>query len=83
MVAVIPYPIMIRRISSSRSPTQIENMPKAGMKLEKGIGRGRERKAASKVIARPQRICEARELVTGCLIVASFEVILENLTATL
>ncbi len=43
-------------MSSSNNPRQIKNILKAGIKLEKGMGRGKDRKADDKIIEIPQMI---------------------------
>ena len=54
-------------MSSSRSPTQMKKMLRAGMKLEKGMGSGSERKAEERTIERPQNMCDNLVLMIGCL----------------
>ena len=58
-------------------------MLKAGIKFEKGIGRGSDRKAEDKIIANPQMIWEPLVLVSGCLKAEIFEVKALNFRAAL
>ncbi len=76
-------PHITRIKSSSKSPTQIKNILRAGIKFENGIGRGRDKKPAVMIIDMPQMIWLARLCTTGCLKVDIFEVKLLNLTAAL
>lgn len=82
-VRVIPNPIIIKMMSSSRSPIQIKNMLNAGTRLENGIGRGSDKNAADNTIANPQSMWDALDAVIGCLKVEIFEVKLLKRTAAL
>ncbi len=81
MVSVIPCPIRMRTTSSSSNPTQMRKILSAGMRFERGIGNGSERKAAEITIANPQKKWEKREFVMGCLKAESFDVKDENFKA--
>ena len=61
----IPKPIVIRNKSCSKRPMQIRAMLRAGTKLDKGMGSGKHRKAAARVIPVPQKIWPSLELLTG------------------
>jgi hypothetical protein len=71
----------MRIMSSSNKPTHMRKMLRAGMRFERGIGKGRDRKAAEITIANPQKKWEKREFVMGCLKAESFDVKDENFKA--
>jgi len=56
IAVVIPSPVMTNKISSSMSPRQIRKMLRAGIKLENGIGKGKDKNAAEIIIERPHKI---------------------------
>ena len=70
-------------MSSSKRPRQIKKMLRAGMRFEKGIGRGSDKKADDRTIANPHKMCEPLVLVMGCLKADILDVKLLNLTAAL
>jgi hypothetical protein len=54
METVMVCPHNIRTRSSSSNPTQIKKILRAGMRFEKGMGRGSERIAEERIIDNPQ-----------------------------
>ena len=66
MAVVINRPNIVKIKSSSNNPRQNKAIPSAGTKLDIGIGRGRDRKAAERAMASPQMIWLARLFTHGC-----------------
>ena len=71
---MIPIPVVIKIRSSSNNPTQIRKILSAGIRLEKGIGRGSDKKAAERIIANPHITLANRLCAKGCLKVEIREV---------
>ena len=62
----IMIPIRVRRTSLSKRPMAIRKMLKAGIKFEKGMGRGSERMVAEKMTKIEQTMCEILVPIIGC-----------------